>query len=106
MVSRVIPVDSFDLVIFGGTGDLVTGLATAFLCAGASMGEACTAAARVARLLAQRGRGVGAKARPVEKAAPAAPKAAAAAPKSVAPKAAAKKPAKKAAAKKDDAAAE
>ena len=37
----------------GGTGDLVTGLATAFLCAGASMGEACTAAARVARLLAQ-----------------------------------------------------
>ena len=37
----------------GGTGDLVTGLATAFLCAGANMGCACTAAARVARLLAQ-----------------------------------------------------
>ena len=42
----------------GGTGDLVTGLTTAFLCAGASMGdahmgEACTAAARMARLLAQ-----------------------------------------------------
>ena len=52
----------------GGTGDLVTGLATAFLCANAntgnanmgsasmadtSMGEACTAAARMARLLAQ-----------------------------------------------------
>lgn len=38
----------------GGTGDLVTGLVTAFLCGGAPMGEACTAAARVARLLAQR----------------------------------------------------
>lgn len=37
----------------GGTGDLVTGLATAFLCAGASMSCACTAAARMARLLAQ-----------------------------------------------------
>ena len=37
----------------GGTGDLVTGLATAFLCAGACMAEACTAAARMARLLAQ-----------------------------------------------------
>ena len=37
----------------GGTGDLVTGLATAFLCAGACMGEACTSAARMARLLAQ-----------------------------------------------------
>ena len=37
----------------GGTGDLVTGLATAFLCAGANMGCACTTAARVARLLAQ-----------------------------------------------------
>ena len=42
----------------GGTGDLVTGLATAFLCANtnpsdASMGESCTAAARMARLLAQ-----------------------------------------------------
>jgi len=37
----------------GGTGDLVTGLATAFLCGGAPMGEACTAAARVARLLAR-----------------------------------------------------
>ena len=37
----------------GGTGDLVTGLATAFLCAGAHMGESCTAAARMARLLAQ-----------------------------------------------------
>ena len=37
----------------GGTGDLVTGLATAFLCAGACMNEACTAAARMARLLAQ-----------------------------------------------------
>ena len=37
----------------GGTGDLVTGLATAFLCASANMGEACTAAARVARLLAE-----------------------------------------------------
>lgn len=37
----------------GGTGDLVTGLATAFLCGGAAMGEACTAAARMARLLAQ-----------------------------------------------------
>lgn len=38
----------------GGTGDLVTGLATAFLCANAPMNEACTAAARTARLLAQR----------------------------------------------------
>ena len=38
----------------GGTGDLVTGLATAFLCGGASMDKACTAAARTARLLAQR----------------------------------------------------
>ena len=37
----------------GGTGDLVTGLATAFLCGGAAMDEACTAAARMARLLAQ-----------------------------------------------------
>ena len=42
----------------GGTGDLVTGLATAFLCANtrqgdANMGESCTAAARMARLLAQ-----------------------------------------------------
>jgi len=37
----------------GGTGDLVTGLATAFLCAGACMNEACTAAASMARLLAQ-----------------------------------------------------
>ena len=37
----------------GGTGDLVTGLATAFLCGGAAMNEACTAAARMARLLAQ-----------------------------------------------------
>lgn len=37
----------------GGTGDLVTGLVTAFLCGGAPMGEACTAAARVARLLAR-----------------------------------------------------
>ena len=31
----------------GGTGDLVTGLATAFLCGGAAMDEACTAAARM-----------------------------------------------------------
>lgn len=38
----------------GGTGDLVTGLATAFLCGGASMDKACTAAAPTARLLAQR----------------------------------------------------
>mgnify|MGYP003585259715 CR=1 FL=1 len=42
----------------GGTGDLVTGLATAFLCGhanmdSASMGESCTAAARMARMLAQ-----------------------------------------------------
>ena len=37
----------------GGTGDLVTGLATAFLCGGAAMDEACMAAARMARLLAQ-----------------------------------------------------
>lgn len=37
----------------GGTGDLVTGLATAFLCAGAPMGESCIAAARMARLLAR-----------------------------------------------------
>ena len=37
----------------GGTGDLVTGLVTAFLCGGAAMDEACTAAARMARLLAQ-----------------------------------------------------
>ena len=37
----------------GGTGDLVTGLATALLCAGAHMSEACTAAARMTRLLAQ-----------------------------------------------------
>lgn len=42
----------------GGTGDLVTGLATAFLCAktnlgNTSMGCACTAATRMARLLAQ-----------------------------------------------------
>ena len=37
----------------GGTGDLVTGLVTAFLCCGAPMREACVAAARTARHLAR-----------------------------------------------------
>ena len=41
----------------GGTGDVVTGLVTAFLAAGFDMVFACQAAARVARL-------VGAAARP------------------------------------------
>lgn len=45
MVSRVIPVDAFDLVIFGGTGDLarrkiLPGLFRRF-CAGQMPPEAC-----------------------------------------------------------------